>query len=72
MLILTIAEDLNELLQNCCLTAIAPLRKLCRVMVVAVHLSIVLVVTVLRSKYCWADRACKVVDMVFPIQSRDV
>jgi hypothetical protein len=72
MLVLPVPENLNKLLQNCRLTAIAPLRELRRIMVMAVDLSIVLVITVLRSKYCRANRAHKMVDVVFIIQGRNI
>jgi len=44
VLIDTIAEDFNKLLQNGGLTSIALLRKLRRVVVMAVHVAFVLVV----------------------------
>lgn len=44
VLIDSVAEDLDELLQDGGLTSIALLRKLGRVMVVAVHIAFVLVV----------------------------
>lgn len=44
MLIDTIAEDFDELLQNGGLASIALLRELRRVVVVAVHVTLVLVV----------------------------
>jgi hypothetical protein len=50
VLIGTIAKDFNELLENSSLAAIATLRELRRVVVVAVHLAIMFVVTVLSAK----------------------
>lgn len=46
MLVLSVSEDLNELLQNRRLTAVTPLGKLGRVMVVTVDAALVLVVAV--------------------------
>ena len=50
MLILPVPVNLYKLFQYRCLTAIAALSKLGGVVVVAVDLSVMLVVTVLRSK----------------------
>jgi hypothetical protein len=50
VLIGTISKDFNELLENSSLAAIATLRELRRVVVVAVHLAIMFVVTVLSAK----------------------
>lgn len=72
MLILTVAEYLNELLKNCCLAAVTSLSKLRRVMVMTVDLTIVFVVAVLRSKYGRTHRAGEVVDVVFAIKGRNV
>lgn len=50
MLVLPIAENLHKLLEDSRLAAIAPLRELSGVMVVAVDVPIVLVVAVLGAK----------------------
>jgi hypothetical protein len=68
MLILAIPEDLDELLKNRCLAAIASLGKLGGIVEVAVYLAIMLVVTILRPKYCRTHRASEVVNVVFSIQ----
>lgn len=52
MLVLTIAEDLDELLEDGRLAAIAPLRKLGRVVVVAVDAALVLIVAVRCTEHC--------------------
>lgn len=72
MLILAIAEDLNKLLENGRMASITSLRKLCGVVVMAVHLPIVLIVTILCAEHSWAYRAGEVIDVVFPIQSCDI
>ena len=38
----------------------------------AVDLAIVLVVAVLRSEYCWACRACEVINVILSLQGCDV
>lgn len=68
MLVLSVAEDLDELLQNSSLTTIAALRKLCGVVVVAIDFAVVFVVAVLSAEDCWANRAGKVLDMVFALE----
>lgn len=55
MLILPIAENLHELLQDSSLASGATLGELGRVMIMAVHFSSMLVITVLCAKYCWTD-----------------
>jgi len=72
VLILPIAVYFHKLLENCCLAAIAALRKLCRIMVVAVNVTVVLIIAVLRTKYCGTQGAGKMVDVVFAVQSCDV
>ena len=41
-------------------------------MEMAIHLTIVLVVTILRAKYCWTDGTGKVIDVIFVIECGDV
>lgn len=72
VLILTIAINLNELLENGSLTSIAALSKLRRVVIVAVNLLFVLIIAVLSAKYGWTHRAREVVDMVFVVKRRNV
>jgi hypothetical protein len=50
MLVLSVSEDLDKLFENCGVTAVASLRKLCGVVVMTEYLSIVLVIAVLGTK----------------------
>jgi hypothetical protein len=50
VLVLPVAEDLNELFQNRSMTPMTPLRELSRVMEVTVDLALVFVVGVLGTK----------------------
>lgn len=68
MLVLTISEDLDKLLENGCSTTIALLRELCRVVKVAIDLAIMFVVAILRSEHRRTHRACEVVDVVLSVQ----
>ena len=72
MLVLTVPKDLHKLLQNGHLASVAALCELCRVVVVAINVAVMLIIAVLRSKYCVAQRAGKVVDMVFSVEGGDV
>lgn len=72
MLVLTIAKDLDELLQDGGLAAIALLRKPGRIMVVTIHASFVFVIAILRAEDCWTDRASKVLNVVLALQCCDV
>lgn len=72
MLVLAVAVDFDKLFEDGGLAAIAPLRKLCRVMVVAVDAALVLVVAVRGAEYGRTDRAGEVLDVVFPFESSDV
>jgi hypothetical protein len=72
VLIDSIPEDLDKLLENRGLAAITLLRKLCGIVVMAIDATLVLVVRVLGAKYCWAYAAGEVLDVVFPIQRCDV
>jgi len=72
VLILAIAEDLDKLLENGSLAALAPLGKTGRVVIMAIHLAIVLIVAVLCSKHCGTQRAGKVINVVFPLECRDI
>lgn len=72
MLVLSIAEDFDELLQDGCLTAIAPLCKLGRIVIMAVHAALVLVVTVGSSEYGGTDGTREMLDVVLSVQRRDI
>lgn len=72
VLILAVAEDLDELFQDSRVTTITPLRELCRVMVMAVYVFLVFVVAILRSEDGWADRTGKMFDVVFAIEGGDI
>lgn len=67
VLILSVAVYFHELLEDSCLAAIAALRKLCRVVVVAVNVAVMLIVAILRTKYCGTQGAGKMVDVVFAV-----
>jgi hypothetical protein len=72
MLIHAIPEDLYELLQYGCLTSVALLRELGRVVVMAVHAAFVLVVGVLGAKNGRTYRTGEVLDVVLSVQRGDV
>jgi hypothetical protein len=72
VLILAVAEDLNKLFQDRSVTPMTSLCELCRVMVVAVNVSTVLVVAVGRAKHCRAEGAREVVYVILSVQSCDV
>ena len=72
MLILSIAEDFDKLLQDGSVASVTTLGKLCRVVKVAVYLVFVLVIRVLRTKHCRAHGARKVLNMVLAIQGRNI
>lgn len=72
MLILSIAEDFDELLQNCRVTAMTPLSELSGVMVMAIHLAFMLIVGVLSTKHCRTHGASEMFNVIFAIQGRDI
>jgi len=72
MLILTIPKYFHELFENCGLTSIAALGELSGIVEMAINLTIMLIVAVLCSKYCWAYGARKVIDVVLLIQCGDI
>jgi hypothetical protein len=72
MLVLAVAEDLNELLENGRLAAVAALCKSRRVVIVAVNVAVVFVIAVLRAEYSRAERACEVIDVVFAVEGCDI
>jgi hypothetical protein len=69
VLVLSVAEDLHELLENGRLAAITALCELCRVVVVAIDIAVVLIVAILSAEDGRAKGACEVVYMVFAIES---
>jgi hypothetical protein len=72
MLILTVAEYLHELFEYGIVTTMTPLREARRVMIVAIDISLVFVVAVLSSEYCWAQRAGEMLNVVFSVERSDV
>ena len=72
VLVLAVAEYLNELLQDCRLTTVTALRELSRIVVMTVDLAIVFVVTVLSPEHRWTERTSKVVYVILALQSGDV
>ena len=67
MLILAVSKDLDELLEDGSVTPIAPLRELCRVMIMAIYFAFVFVVAILGAKDCRTGRAGKVFDMILAV-----
>lgn len=72
VLILAVSKYFDKLLEDGSLAATATLGVLCRIVVMAVNMSIVLVVAILSAEDSRAKRAGKVVDVVFAIEGRDV
>lgn len=72
VLVLAVSEDLHKLLENRSLTAVASLRELSRVMIVAVNMAVVLVVAVLGAEYGRTQRAGEMVDVVLAVECSDV
>ena len=72
VLILAIAEDLDELLEDGRLTSIAPLREPCRVVVVAIDLAVVFIITVLSAEYGRTHGTSEVLNVIFPIERSNV
>ena len=69
VLVLTIPENLNELLQNRSLASVAALGEFGRIMIVAVDHAVVLVIAISSPKRRRTDRAGKMVNVVFPVKS---
>ena len=67
VLVLSLPEDLNKLFQNRGVASIATLCELCRIVVVTIHMSIMLVVTVLGTKDCWAHRTGEMIYVIFSV-----
>jgi hypothetical protein len=72
VLILTIAEDFDKLLENGILTSLTALCKFGRIVIMAVHVAFVLVVTIFGSELCRADGTREMLNMVLPVQGGDV
>jgi hypothetical protein len=72
MLVLSISEDLNELFQNGRLATIAFRCELRGVMIMAVDLTVVFIVRILRAKHGRTNATCKVLDMVLAVQCSDI
>jgi hypothetical protein len=72
MLVLTLPENLNELFQNRGVASVATLCELCRIVVVAIHTSIMLVITVLGTKDCWAHRTSEMIYVILSVQGSNV
>lgn len=72
MLVLSIPKDLDELLENGCLASVTPLRKSCRVVIVTVYISLVLIVAILCTEHCWTDGARKVLNVILALEGCDV
>lgn len=66
-MVLTLPEYLNKLFQNRGVASITTLCELCRVVIVAIHMSIMLVVTVLGTKDCWAHRTSEMIYVIFVV-----
>lgn len=72
MLVVTVAEDLDELLEDGGMTAIASLGELSRVVIVTIDIPFVLIIRVLGTKDGRTDGAGEMFDVVLAIQSGDV
>jgi hypothetical protein len=68
VLVLSVAEDLDKLLEDSRLAAIAPLGKLGRVVVVTVDMSIVFVVAVLGAKDGGTEGAGEMINMILVVE----
>lgn len=72
VLILAIAENLDKLLQDGGVTAVASLSKLGGIMEMAVYLALMLVIGILGAEYRGTYGASKMLDVVLAVQGRDV
>ena len=72
MLVLAIAEDFDKLFEDGRLAAIAALCEFCRVVVMAVDISLVLVIAVLGAEHSGTHGTRKVLYVVFTVQGGDV
>lgn len=67
MLVLAIAENLDKLLEDGRLAAIASLSEFGRVVVMTIYVSLVFVVAVLGAKHGRTYRAGEVLDVIFTL-----
>lgn len=72
VLIHSISENLHKLLKNGGLAPIALLRELGRVMKMAIHIALVLVVRVLCTEHSGAHGASEVLNVVLALQRSDI
>jgi hypothetical protein len=72
VLILTIAEYFNELLENRIVAPVTSLGKTCRIVVVTEDVPVVLIVTILRAEHGRTKRAREMLNVVFAVQGGDV
>jgi hypothetical protein len=72
MLSNSVSSNLDELFQDRLLASIASYGELRAVVEMTIHLPFVLIVTIVRSKYCIAHRASEMFDVIFPIESSNV
>ena len=72
MLVLAIAEDFHELLQDCRVAAVASLGELGRVVEVTVDLAFVFIVGILCTKDRGTDRTSKMLDVVLAVESGNI
>lgn len=72
VLVLPVAEYLDELLEDGCLAAITPLSELGRVVVVTEHVALVLVIAVRGAEDGRTHGASEMLNVIFSIQGGDV
>ena len=72
VLVDAVTKDFDKLLQNRGLTAVASLRELGRIVVMAVDAAFVFVVRVLRPEDCRTNGAGEMLNVVFPLERSDV
>lgn len=72
MLVLAISEYLDKLLQDGSLAPCTSLRETRRIVVMAIHVALMLVVAILCSKDCWADGAGEMLNVVLAIQRGNI
>jgi hypothetical protein len=72
MLVLPISEDFNKLLQNGSLATTTFRGELCRIMIMAINLAVVLIIRILWSKYRRTNTARKVLDMILAVQRSNI
>lgn len=72
MLVLTISVDLYKLFQDRVLATMTSLSELCRIVVMAVDVALMLVVAILGAENGRANGACEMLDMIFAVECCDV